>query len=54
MAIAYFQLGLTYQKMSQIEVGKIAFARAIQLFNEMQAPKQIDRVREAEILAIHI
>ena len=54
LAVAYFQLGLTYQKMSQIEAGKIAFARAIQLFNEMQAPKQIERVRSSEILAIQI
>lgn len=46
LAIAYYQLGLTYRKMSQSEASQVAFERAIQLFSEMKAPKQIDRVRE--------
>ena len=46
LAIAYFQLGLTYRKMSQSEASQVALQRAIQLFSEMKAPKQIDRVRE--------
>lgn len=46
LAVAYFQLGLTYRKMSQFEVSQVALQRAIQLFSEMEAPKQIDRVRE--------
>ena len=41
--IAYFQLGMTYQKMKPQE-SKINFDQTIQLFTEMEAPKQIAKV----------
>jgi hypothetical protein len=47
LAIAYFQLGLTYGNMSKLEAKQDAFSRAIKLFEEMEAPKQIARVRQA-------
>ena len=43
LAEAYFQLGLTYQKM-QLDESKINFDKAIQLFTQMEAPKQVEKV----------
>ena len=43
LAEAYFQLGLTYQKM-QVDESKINFDKAIQLFTQMEAPKQVEKV----------
>ena len=42
---SYFQLGLTYQVMNQIEKSNESFQEAIRLFSEMEAPKQVERVR---------
>ncbi|MEC4815781.1 MAG: NB-ARC domain-containing protein [Scytonema sp. PMC 1069.18] len=46
LAIAKFQLGLTYQNMKHSEESGVYFHRAIRLFEEMQAPKQIQKVFE--------
>jgi len=47
LAEAYFQLGLTYQAMSEIEQSLKCRDRAIQLFTAIEAPKQVDRVNQA-------
>lgn len=47
LAEAYFQLGLTYQVMDEIEKGLEYHNKAIKLFTEMEAPKQVERVRLA-------
>ncbi|MEH2183123.1 tetratricopeptide repeat protein [Nostoc sp.] len=44
LAEAYFQLGLTYQKMATLDESQINFNRAIQLFTEIKAPKQVEKV----------
>lgn len=47
LAEAYFQLGITCQKMDEAERGKVNFQEAIRLFSEMDAPKQVERVRQS-------
>lgn len=47
IAEAYYQLGLTYQKMSEVEKSQENFDKAIQLFKEMEAPKQVEKVEQA-------
>lgn len=47
LAEAQFQLGLTYQLIGQSAEAQVAFDQAIQLFNEIDAPKHLDRVRQA-------
>ncbi|MFB2921125.1 tetratricopeptide repeat protein [Aerosakkonema funiforme] len=47
LAEAYYQLALTYQKMGDTEKSQPNFQQAIQLFTEMEAPKQVDKVRQA-------
>ncbi len=47
LADAYYQLGLTYQQMENDEESRANFQNAIQLFDEMQAPKQVERVRQS-------
>ncbi|MUG95958.1 NB-ARC domain-containing protein [Scytonema sp. UIC 10036] len=44
LAIAYFQSGLTYSNIDNRQESKIHFERAIRLFTEMQAPKQIEKI----------
>jgi len=44
---AYYQLGLTYQAMEETEKSDENFQEAIRLFGEMEAPKQVDRVRQS-------
>jgi tetratricopeptide (TPR) repeat protein len=46
-AEGYYQLGLTYQTMSDFEKSFTYFQKAIQLFSEMGAPKQVERVRQS-------
>ncbi|GAB1539573.1 NB-ARC domain-containing protein [Scytonema sp. NUACC21] len=46
LAVAHFQLGITYSKMKKQKNSKTHFDRAIRLFAEMQAPKQIEKVFE--------
>ncbi|TAE58109.1 MAG: tetratricopeptide repeat protein [Nostocales cyanobacterium] len=45
---AYYQLGLTYQKMGETKNSNTYFNKAIQLFQEMEAPKQVERVEKAK------
>ena len=40
--------GLTYQKMDETENSNTNFNEAIRLFNEMEAPKQIEKVEKAK------
>ncbi|MDB9436005.1 hypothetical protein PN450_04115 [Dolichospermum lemmermannii CS-548] len=40
--------GLTYQKISQTEKSHTNFNEAIRLFNEMEATKQIEKVKKAK------
>ncbi|MEY3866705.1 MAG: hypothetical protein RLZZ338_596, partial [Cyanobacteriota bacterium] len=47
LAEAYYQLALTYQKMSEIDKSQEYFDHAIKLFTEMEAPKQVEKVRQA-------
>ena len=47
LAEAYFQNGLTCQKMHEDRMSKENFQKAIQLFSEMEAPKQVERVRRS-------
>ncbi|WP_392533551.1 tetratricopeptide repeat protein [Nostoc sp. C117] len=52
LAEAYFQLGLTYQKMLRPDESEINFYQAIQLFTEIKAPKQVQRIQESEVRMI--
>nr|WP_322716919.1 tetratricopeptide repeat protein [Nostoc sp. ChiQUE02]MDZ8229804.1 tetratricopeptide repeat protein [Nostoc sp. ChiQUE02] len=47
LAEAYYQLGLTHQKKEELEKSKENFEKAIQLFREIEAPKQVEKVRRA-------
>ncbi|MFB2878148.1 tetratricopeptide repeat protein [Floridanema aerugineum] len=47
LAEAYYQLALTYQKMGDTEKSQPKFQQAIRLFTEMEAPKQVEKVRQA-------
>jgi tetratricopeptide (TPR) repeat protein len=47
LAEAYFQLGLTYQAMGEHDQAKTYKAKALELFEQMEAPKQIERVNKA-------
>jgi tetratricopeptide (TPR) repeat protein len=47
LAEAYFQFGLTHQIMHNPTQGQLCFERAILLFNQMTAPKQIEKVQQA-------
>ncbi|MEH1967193.1 tetratricopeptide repeat protein [Nostoc sp.] len=47
LAKAYYQLGLTYQKRKELEKSRENFDKAIRLFGEIEAPKQVEKVRHA-------
>lgn len=47
LAEANYQFALTYQKMGGAEKSQTAFQEAIRLFTEMEAPKQVEKVRKA-------
>jgi tetratricopeptide (TPR) repeat protein len=47
LAEAYFQLGLTYQAMGENDQVETYKAKALDLFKQMEAPKQIERVNQA-------
>jgi tetratricopeptide (TPR) repeat protein len=47
LADTYFQLGLTYQAMGEHNQAEENRAKAIELFKQMEAPKQIERVNKA-------
>jgi tetratricopeptide (TPR) repeat protein len=44
---AFFQLGLTYQAMGEHDQAEEYKAKALELFAQMEAPKQIERVNKA-------
>ncbi|RCJ36467.1 NB-ARC domain-containing protein [Nostoc minutum NIES-26] len=44
LAEAYFQFGLTYQKMAKPDKSQVNFNHAIQLFTEIKAPKQVEKI----------
>ena len=47
LAEAHYQLALTYQKMGDAEKSQTPFQEAIRLFNAMEAPNQVEKVRKA-------
>ena len=47
LAEAYFQLGLTYQAMGEHDQAEEYKTKALELFAQMEAPKQIERVKKA-------
>jgi tetratricopeptide (TPR) repeat protein len=46
LAEVHYQLGLTYLKMNEIAEGKSSLQQAIELFQKMGAPKQVERVQQ--------
>lgn len=46
LAEVYYQLGLTYQKMGNDKQSYQQFQQSIHLFNEIRAPRQIEKVRQ--------
>jgi tetratricopeptide (TPR) repeat protein len=47
LAEANYQFALTHQKMGNAEKSQTKFQEAIRLFTEMEAPKQVEKVRKA-------
>jgi tetratricopeptide (TPR) repeat protein len=47
LAESYYQQGLTYQKMGEAQKSQENFDKAIQLFSEIEAPKQVEKVRQS-------
>ncbi len=47
LAEAYYQFGLTYRAMGDFDSSNSKFQGAIRLFSEMEAPKQVERVRQS-------
>lgn len=47
LAEAYYQLGLTYQTIGNTTDSQENFNKAIQLFTEMEAPRQVEKVQQA-------
>ncbi|YAF98495.1 MAG: tetratricopeptide repeat protein [Nodularia sp. CChRGM 3473] len=47
LAEAYYQLGLTYQRMREINKSQENFNQAIALFQDMPAPQQVEKVQTA-------
>ncbi|MDQ2097207.1 MAG: tetratricopeptide repeat protein [Tychonema bourrellyi B0820] len=47
LAEAHYQFALTHQKMGDAEKSQTPFQEAIRLFTEMEAPKQVEKVRKA-------
>ncbi|NJO42779.1 MAG: tetratricopeptide repeat protein [Cyanobacteria bacterium RU_5_0] len=45
LAEVYVQLGLTYQKMNELTESRMSLQKSIDLFREMDAPKQVERVQ---------
>jgi len=48
LAEAYYQIALTYQKMGQIDKSQENFNKAIKLFQDMEAPNQVEKVQRAK------
>jgi tetratricopeptide (TPR) repeat protein len=49
LAEAYYQLGLTFSKMGNVDKSQNNFETAIKLFDQTQAPKQVQKVKSAII-----
>jgi len=47
LAEAHYQRALTHQKMGDAEKSQTQFQEAIRLFTEMEAPRQVEKVRKA-------
>jgi len=47
LAEEYFQLGLTYQANGEHDQAETYKVKALKLFGQMEAPKQIERVNQA-------
>lgn len=47
LAEAHYQFALTHQKMGDAQKSQTPFQEAIRLFTEMEAPKQVEKVRKA-------
>lgn len=47
LAEAYYQLGLTYQKIGETQNSQENFNKAIQLYHKIDAPKQVEKVQRA-------
>jgi tetratricopeptide (TPR) repeat protein len=47
LAQAHYQLGLTYKTIGEFKKSDENFREAIRLFTEMEAPKQVERVRQS-------
>ncbi len=45
LAEVYYQLGLTYERLNQLQESHAALQQAIQLFQQIGAPKQIEKVQ---------
>jgi tetratricopeptide (TPR) repeat protein len=50
LAEAYYQLGNTYQAIKESKPSQASYNQAIKLFQEMQAPRQIEKVQRANAL----
>lgn len=48
LAEAYFQLGLTYAKMKDVENSQLNHERSLQLFTQMKAIRQVEKVLKAQ------
>jgi len=48
LAEAYFQLGLTYANMKEIENSQLNYTRSLQLFTQMNAPRQVEKVLRSQ------
>ncbi|KJH72928.1 NB-ARC domain-containing protein [Aliterella atlantica] len=51
LAEAYFQLSLTYKKMNRQDESIINFNRAIQLFANIKAPKQVEKISNLKCIS---
>ena len=49
LAEAYYQLALTYQAMGEHDQSQEYFTKAIQLYEEMEAPRQVEKVHRSMI-----
>ncbi|WP_088892330.1 tetratricopeptide repeat protein [Leptolyngbya ohadii] len=54
LAEAYYQLALTYQAMGENEKSQTGIQESIRLFTEIEAPKQVERVRRSMMTDVDI
>ncbi|NJO78595.1 MAG: hypothetical protein HC827_08735 [Cyanobacteria bacterium RM1_2_2] len=46
LAEVHYQLGLTYDKLDDLAASQVNFEAAVEIFQEMNAPKQVERVKK--------